>query len=81
MSETMLGGKAERIMKRDRFISLLRSDCAARGLSLVVDKKLGKGSHYRIEVWSGGNMLAKTTLKSGELSPGYMAVVRKQLGL
>lgn len=68
-------------VKRDRFISLLRAECVAAGRSLVVDKKLGKGSHYRIEVWGGGLMLAKTTLKSGELSPGYMSVVRKQLGI
>ena len=68
-------------MKRDRFISLLRSECAARGCSLVVDKKLGKGSHYRIEMWNGAVMTAKTTLKSGELSPGYMSIVRRQLGL
>ena len=68
-------------MKRDRFISVLRDSCAAAGWSLAVDKKLGKGSHYRIEVWATGNLIAKTTLKSGELSPGYMALVRRQLGL
>ena len=68
-------------MKRDRFISLIRSECSTRGWLLVVDKKLGKGSHYRLEAWRGSVMLAKTTLKSGELSPGYMALVRKQLGL
>jgi len=68
-------------VKRDRFISLLRTECTVRGWSLVVDKKLGKGSHYRIEVWSGDAMVAKTTLKSGELSPGYMSIIRKQLGL
>ena len=39
-------------MKRDRFISRLRTECAAFGWTLVVDKKLGKGSHYRIEVWT-----------------------------
>jgi hypothetical protein len=68
-------------VKRDRFISLLRTDSTARGYSLVVDKKLGKGSHYRIELWSDGRIIAKTTLKSGELSPGYMSIVRRQLGL
>ena len=68
-------------MKRDRFISLLRDACAGVGCSLLVDKKLGKGSHYRIEVWRDGRLLAKSTLKSGELSPGYMQLVRKQLGL
>lgn len=68
-------------MKRDRFISMLRENCAAMGWRLVVDTKLGKGSHYRLEVWSGDQMLAKTTLKSGDLSPLYEKLVRKQLGL
>jgi hypothetical protein len=68
-------------MKRDRFIAALREMSEAAGCSIVVDKKLGKGSHYRIEVWRGDRMLAKTTLKSGELSPDYMKMVRKQLGL
>ena len=68
-------------MKRDRFISTLREECAALGWRLVVDTKLGKGSHYRLEVWNGERMLAKTTLKSGDLSPLYENLVRKQLGL
>lgn len=68
-------------MKRDRFISALRDECAAQGWRIVVDTKLGKGSHYRIEIWAGDQMLAKTTLKSGELSPLYEKLVRKQLGL
>lgn len=68
-------------MKRDRFISQLKQDCGAAGLALVVDKKLGKGSHYRLELRDGDRLVAKTTLKSGELSPAYMALVRRQLGL
>jgi hypothetical protein len=68
-------------MKRDRFISALRDECAARGWRLLVDMKLGKGSHYRLEVWSGDRMLAKTTLKSGDLSPLYEKLVRRQLGV
>ncbi len=68
-------------MKRDRFITQLRAECAGLGWRLLIDKKLGKGSHYRLEVWSGTVLLAKTTIKSGELSPGYMSLVRKQLGL
>jgi hypothetical protein len=68
-------------VKRDRFISQLREACVAAGLALTVDKKLGKGSHYRVEVRDGDRLVAKTTLKSGELSPGYMALVRRQLGL
>jgi len=68
-------------MKRDRFISALREDCATMGWRLVVDTKLGKGSHYRLEIWAGDRMRAKTTLKSGDLSPLYEKLVRKQLGL
>lgn len=68
-------------MKRERFISALRNDCAARGWRLIVDSKLGKGSHYRVEVWDGDRLLAKSTLKSGDLSPIYEKLVRKQLGL
>ena len=68
-------------MKRDQVIKLFRKDCKAAGWLLVVDTKLGKGSHYRIEVWDGRRMLAKTTLKSGELSPLYVEIIRKQLGL
>jgi hypothetical protein len=51
------------------------------GWRLLVDTKLGKGSHYRLEIWAGERMIAKTTLKSGELSPLYEKLVRKQLGL
>jgi len=68
-------------MKRDRFIAALREHCGAMGWELIVDRKLGKGSHYRIEVWQDGRMRAKSTLKSGELSPAYMKLVRRQLGL
>ena len=64
-------------MTRDQFIRLLRKECAARGLILTVDVKSGKGSHYRISLSNG----RRTTLKSGELSPLYMKIVREQLGL
>jgi len=63
-------------MKRDQFIRVLRKECKALGWELVVDTRLGKGSHYRIE--SNGK---RTTLKSGDLSEVYMEIVRKQLGL
>ena len=63
-------------MKREQFVRLLRKECKALGWELEVDTKLGKGSHYRIT--ANGR---KTTLKSGELSPVYMDIVRGQLGL
>ena len=63
-------------MTRDQFLRQLRSDCRERGWTLEIDRKLGKGSHYRVE--ANGK---KTTIKSGELSPAYCTLVRKQLGL
>jgi hypothetical protein len=52
-------------MKRDQFIRELRGECKARGWTLVVDVKMGKGSHYEIRTSNG----RRATLKSGELSP------------
>ena len=63
-------------MKREQLLRELRTECKARGWDLEIDKKLGKGSHYRVS--ANGR---KTTVKSGELSPGYCNLVREQLGL
>jgi hypothetical protein len=63
-------------VKREQFIRQLREACAERGWTFEIDFKSGKGSHYRA-VANG----RKTTIKSGELSPQYMRIVRKQLGL
>lgn len=63
-------------MTREQLIRALRNDCKSRGWVLDVDKKLGKGSHYRIS--ANGQT---TTLKSGELSPQYCKLIRGQLGL
>jgi len=63
-------------MKREQFLRALRKECRTHGWVLEVDKNLGKGSHYRISV--NGR---KTTVKSGDLSPGYIALIREQLGL
>jgi len=62
-------------MKREQVIRQLRKEAKERGWSFVVDTELGKGSHYRIEV--NGR---KTTIKSGELTPLYVEIIRKQLG-
>ena len=43
---------------------------------LEVVESRGKGSHYRIKL--NGR---RTTLKSGDLSPHYMKMVKKQLGI
>lgn len=63
-------------MKRTQLLKELRKECKARGWVLDVDKKLGKGSHYRVS--ANGR---KTTVKSGELSPQYCDLIREQLGL
>ena len=63
-------------MKREQVIRLLRKEAKDRGWVFEVDTRLGKGSHYRITM-NG----AKTTIKSGELSPQYVELIRKQLGL
>ena len=63
-------------MKRQQFLKELRKRAKARHLDMAVDTKLGKGSHIRVTV--GGS---KTTIKDGDLSPAYMKLVRKQLGL
>ena len=63
-------------MKRNQFLRLLKDECDALGFILEIRRSEGKGSHYRAYV--GRHY---TIVKSGELSPGYMNVVRKQLGL
>lgn len=63
-------------MTRDQLIRLLKREAKASGWDFEVDVKLGKGSHYRVEM--NGR---KTTIKSGELSPLYVEIIRKQLGL
>ncbi len=63
-------------MKRDQFLRELRKAAKARGLELAVFEDRGKGSHVRVRL--GDRM---STVKSGELSPTYVRLVRKQLGL
>jgi len=63
-------------MKREQFIRELRLLARQHGKSLEIFENQGKGSHYRIKC--DGRM---TTLKSGELTPTYMRLIRKQLDL
>lgn len=63
-------------MKRDQLLSALRKWCRRNGRSLQVDTIGGKGSHIKIRI--GG---AATIVKGGELSPLYVQVVLKQLGI
>lgn len=64
-------------MKRDQFLRELRKIAKDRHLSspeIFEDK--GKGSHYRVRF--NGKI---TTIKSGELTPSYVRLIKKQLGL
>lgn len=63
-------------MKREQFLRELRKAAKARGLEIEVFEDRGKGSHYRIRL--GERM---STVKSGDLSPTYIRLVRKQLGI
>ena len=64
-------------MNRDQFIRRLKRFCRETGRAVpVVDPARGKGSHARIAVDD-----KKTTIKAGEFSPRYVALLLKQLGL
>ncbi|MDO9415769.1 hypothetical protein [Pararhizobium sp.] len=63
-------------MTREQFLRELRHLARARSLDLKIIVNRGKGSHYRITLGDRA-----TTLKSGELTPAYVQLVRKQLGI
>jgi hypothetical protein len=63
-------------VKREALIRELRKWDRSKGIPFAVITDKGKGSHYRIKV--GGK---STTVKSGELRPGYVALIKKQLGV
>ena len=63
-------------MERSQFIRRLRRFCRKTGRSLSVDRTMGKGSHARITIDG-----KTTTIKSGEMSPAYVALLLKQLGI
>lgn len=63
-------------MKREQFLRELRKIAKDRQLDLEIFENKGKGSHYRVKL--NGKM---TTIKSGELTPTYVRLVRKQLGI
>jgi len=64
------------VMKREQFIQLLRKLAREKEIPFAVIKIDGKGSHYRIVFGQKA-----TILKSGEINPGYMRLVKKQLGI
>ena len=63
-------------MQREQFLRRLRRLARKRALELLVDKTLGKGSHYRVRL--SGRL---TTVQSGDLSPGHVRRICEQLGI
>jgi hypothetical protein len=63
-------------VKRDRLLSALRRWCRRNDRRFGIDTVAGKGSHVRVRVDG-----ASTIVKDGELSPIYVEIVLKQLGL
>jgi hypothetical protein len=63
-------------MKREQFLIELRKYARAMNAELEVTENRGKGSHYRIMLIG-----KRTTLMSGDLSPQYIKLVKKQLGI
>lgn len=63
-------------MKREALIRELRKLAKERQVRFDVETGHGKGSHYRLHF---GDRF--TTLKAGEMTPGYVRLVRKQLGI
>jgi hypothetical protein len=63
-------------MTRDQLLRELRKIARQQGkiFEIFVDK--GKGSHMRVKLGE------KTTIiKDGEMNPGYVKLIRKQLGI
>jgi hypothetical protein len=63
-------------MKREALIRELRKLARQQGKRFEVVQDRGKGSHY--QVYFGDR---KTTIKSGELRPGYVRLIKVQLGI
>ncbi len=63
-------------MTRGQFLRRLRKYCRQLGLSISVEESRGKGSHVTVEVED-----RRTIVKGGRLSPIYIKLVLRQLGL
>ncbi|MFO1152533.1 MAG: hypothetical protein U1E42_02545 [Rhodospirillales bacterium] len=63
-------------MTRQKFLAKLRRFCRSSGQTLLIEPARGKGSHARVTVDG-----KTTTVKSGELTPAYVQLLLKQLGL
>lgn len=69
-------GEGTEWMKREALIRELRALARKSGKHFEVARDHGKGSHYRVTFGS-----RFTIIKSGELKPGYVTLVKKQLGI
>lgn len=63
-------------MKREALLRELRKLAKEMGTTFEVFEDNGKGSHYRVKFAD-----KMTTIKSGELKPGYVALIKRQLGI
>lgn len=63
-------------MTREQFLQILRKLARESQKELKIVESRGKGSHFRISF--GGRT---TTIKSGEMTPSYVKLVKKQLGI
>lgn len=72
-------GEGMRQMKREALIRELRALARKTGKHFEVLQDHGKGSHYRVVFGDRFTMIKSG--KSGELKPGYVALVKGQLGI
>lgn len=63
-------------MKREQLIQKFRKEAKDKGHVLTVDMSRGKGGHCLVTV---GERV--TVIPSGDISPTFEKIIRKQLGL
>lgn len=61
-------------LKREALLRELREVARLSGMEFEITVNRGKGSHYRVRL---GKKF--TTIKSGELTPDYIRLIKKQL--
>lgn len=63
-------------MKREQLIRKFRQEARNKGLAFAVNMARGKGGHCMVTV---GDRI--TVIPSGEISPTFEKLIRRQLGL
>lgn len=63
-------------LKREALLRELKAYARKREKPIEVFTDKRKGSHYRVSFDE-----KMTTIKSGELTPGYVRLIKKQLGI